>query len=91
MMLQGPTAVSQINELGGDGFESKYATVILPSMNESSGPATSFVGGSNLVTFKDSKNKQSAWKLHPVGKQARGAGRMVQEVLRPARLSEGMG
>ena len=27
MMLQGPTAVSQINELGGDGFESKYATV----------------------------------------------------------------
>lgn len=63
MMLQGPTAVSQINELGGDGFESKYATVILPSMNESSGPATSFVGGSNLVTFKDSKNKQSAWKF----------------------------
>lgn len=63
MMLQGPTAVSQINELGGDGFESKYATVILPSMNESSGPATSFVGGCNLVTFKDSKNKQSAWKF----------------------------
>lgn len=63
MMLQGPTAVSQINELGGDGFESKYATVILPSMNESSGPATSFVGGSNFVTFKDSKNKQSAWKF----------------------------
>ena len=56
-------AVSQINELGGDGFESKYATVILPSMNESSGPATSFVGGSNFVTFKDSKNKQSAWKF----------------------------
>ena len=41
MMLQGPTAVSQINELGGDGFESKYATVVLPSMDESSGPATS--------------------------------------------------
>ena len=38
MMLQGPTAVSQINELGGDGFESKYATVVLPSMDESSGP-----------------------------------------------------
>lgn len=63
MMLQGPTAVSQINELGGDGFESKYATVVLPSMDESSGPATSFVGGSDLVTFKDSKNKQSAWKF----------------------------
>ena len=54
MMLQGPTAVSQINELGGDGFESKYATVVLPSMD---------VGGSDLVTFKDSKNKQSAWKF----------------------------
>ncbi|MEO5467525.1 extracellular solute-binding protein [Bifidobacterium adolescentis] len=63
MMLQGPTAVSQINELGGDGFESKYATVVLPSMDESSGPATSFVGGCDLVTFKDSKNKQSAWKF----------------------------
>lgn len=63
MMLQGPTAVSQINELGGDGFESKYATVVLPSMDGSSGPATSFVGGCDLVTFKDSKNKQSAWKF----------------------------
>lgn len=35
MMLQGPTAVSQIEELGGSG----------------------------LVTFKDSKNKQAAWKF----------------------------
>lgn len=63
MMLEGPTAVSQINELGGNGFESKYTTVVLPSMDKSSGPATSFVGGCDLVVLKDSKNKQSAWKF----------------------------
>lgn len=63
MELQGPAAVSQINELGGDGFESKYATAVLPSMDDSSDGATSFVGGSDLVVFKDFKNKQTAWKF----------------------------
>ena len=63
MELQGPTAVSQINELGGKGFEAKYATAVLPAMSDSSKSATSFVGGSDLVVFKDSKNKQAAWKF----------------------------
>ena len=62
MMLEGPTAVSQINELGGEGFADKYATVELPAEQES-GTATSFVGGSDLVVFKDSQNKQAAWKF----------------------------
>ena len=62
MMFEGPTAVSQINELGGEGFENKYTTVTLPSMDGSS-DAVSFVGGCDLVVFKDSANKQAAWKF----------------------------
>ena len=63
MMLQGPTAVSQIEELGGDDIKDKYATVTLPAMDDSSDMGTSYLGGSGLVTFKDSKNKQAAWKF----------------------------
>ncbi|OZG61311.1 ABC transporter substrate-binding protein [Bifidobacterium lemurum] len=62
MMIEGPTAVSQINELGGEGFEDKYTTVTLPSM-DGSPDAVSFVGGCDLVVFKDSDNKQAAWKF----------------------------
>ena len=63
MMLQGPTAVSQIEELGGDDIKDKYATVTLPAMDDTSDMGTSYLGGSGLVTFKDSKNKQAAWKF----------------------------
>lgn len=63
MMLQGPTAVSQVEELGGDDIKGKYATVTLPAMDDSSDMGTSYLGGSGLVTFKDSKNKQAAWKF----------------------------
>ncbi|OZG49935.1 extracellular solute-binding protein [Bombiscardovia coagulans] len=59
MMLEGPTAAGQINELGGPGFSDKYATAVMPAKTSS----TSFVGGCNLSVFKSSNNKQSAWKF----------------------------
>lgn len=59
MMIEGPTAAGQIDELGGEGFSDKYATAVVPSKKTS----TSFVGGCNWSVFKTSKNKQSAWKF----------------------------
>lgn len=63
MFLEGPTAASQIEELGGDGFGEKYATVVLPKMDKDAEPATSFIGGCDLVVFKEAKNAQAAWKF----------------------------
>lgn len=63
MMLEGPTAVSQIEELGGDDIKDKYATVTIPAMDSSSDMGTSYLGGSGLVTFSEAKNKDAAWKF----------------------------
>lgn len=62
MMLEGPTAVSQIMQLGGSDFGSKFATATLPAA-EGSGIGTSFIGGSEWTVFKDAKNPQAAWKF----------------------------
>ncbi len=59
MFIDGPSLAAQINELGGEGFESKYATAVLPTKVT----GTSFVGGSDLAVFKDSDNQSAAWKL----------------------------
>ena len=59
IMFTSPYAVKQLEELGGDGFDAKYATAVLPRAKAS----TSFVGGANLAVWKTSKNKESAWKL----------------------------
>lgn len=62
MMLEGPTAVSQVMELGGSDFGSKFATVPLPAA-EGDGMGTSFIGGSEWTVFKGAKNPQAAWKF----------------------------
>ncbi len=59
MSIDGPSGGAQINELGGEGFEDKYATAVLPTEVS----ATSFVGGSNLVVFKQAQNQSAAWEL----------------------------
>jgi multiple sugar transport system substrate-binding protein len=59
MLIDGPFMMGQLAELGGEGFEDKYATARIPA-GESS---TSFAGGSNLVVFQDSDNADAAWKL----------------------------
>jgi multiple sugar transport system substrate-binding protein len=57
MFFSGPWHMSLIEELGGADFEGKWA--IAPMPTEESG--TSFVGGSNLVVFEGSGNKDTAW------------------------------
>ena len=57
MFFSGPWHLALIKEAGGAGFEDKWAIAPMPKKVS----ATSFVGGSNLVVFKESKNKDAAW------------------------------
>jgi multiple sugar transport system substrate-binding protein len=57
MFFSGPWHVGLITEAGGADIEGKWA--IAPMPKKATG--TSFVGGSNLVVYKDSPNKDAAW------------------------------
>jgi len=55
--VSGPWHIGLLNDLGGEG---KYELWPMPS---GSGDATSFIGGSNMSVFKNSKNRDGAWKF----------------------------
>jgi multiple sugar transport system substrate-binding protein len=59
MMISGPFHVGLLNKAGGEGFADKYKVAPMPKEKS----ATSFVGGSNMVVFKKSKNRDASWKL----------------------------
>lgn len=57
--VSGPWHTALVEDAGLD--PDKYDVAPLPG--KESGPGTSFVGGGNLAVFKDSDNRESAWKL----------------------------
>ncbi|HET7702223.1 MAG TPA: sugar ABC transporter substrate-binding protein [Candidatus Limnocylindrales bacterium] len=57
MFFSGPWHLGLIKEAGGADFADKWAIATMPK--KSSG--TSFLGGANLVVYKNSKNKDAAW------------------------------
>jgi multiple sugar transport system substrate-binding protein len=59
MFFSGPWHIGLIEEQGGADIEGKWA--IAPMPEEDAG--TSFVGGSDLVVFKNAPNKEAAWKF----------------------------
>ena len=59
MFISGPWEMSGLNDLGKAGFKEKYGVMQMPKQKT----ATSFVGGSDLAVFKNSKNRDSAWKF----------------------------
>ena len=59
MFFSGPWHMSLIEEQGGAELEGKWDVAPMPK--EDSG--TSFVGGSDLVVFKDGENKETAWEF----------------------------
>jgi multiple sugar transport system substrate-binding protein len=59
MFFSGPWHLGLIRDAGGANFASKWAIAPVPKKASS----TSFVGGGNLVVYKDSKNKDLAWKF----------------------------
>jgi multiple sugar transport system substrate-binding protein len=59
MFFSGPWHIGLIDAAGGASFKDKWALAPMPTKVT----ATSFVGGGNLVVYKDSKNKDLAWKF----------------------------
>ena len=57
--VSGPWEVGLVKDQGGPGFQDKFAVAPLPTKKT----ATSFIGGSNIAVFKDSKNRDTAWKF----------------------------
>jgi multiple sugar transport system substrate-binding protein len=57
--VSGPWHMGILRDQGGPEFEGKWAVAPMPE--EESG--TSFTGGGDLVVFKDSKNRDAAWKF----------------------------
>ncbi len=58
MFISGPWEMSAVEKLGGPGFKDKYGVMQVPGKSSSS-----FVGGSNFAVFKNSQNRDSAWKF----------------------------
>lgn len=59
MFISGPWMMSAVEKVGGAGFKDKYDVMPIPAKTKSS----SFVGGSDLVVFKKSKQRDTAWKF----------------------------
>jgi multiple sugar transport system substrate-binding protein len=59
MFISGPWMMSAVEKVGGEGFKDKYDVMQIPADKQSS----SFVGGSNLAVFKNTKNRDTAWKF----------------------------
>jgi multiple sugar transport system substrate-binding protein len=59
MFFSGPWHIGLLRDAGGKNFTSKYDIAPIPKKVSS----TSFIGGGNLVVYKDSKNKDLAWKF----------------------------
>jgi multiple sugar transport system substrate-binding protein len=57
--VSGPWHMGILADQGGEGFEEKWALAPMPKETS----ATSFTGGGDLVVFKDSENRDSAWKF----------------------------
>ncbi|MBM6399278.1 sugar ABC transporter substrate-binding protein [Phycicoccus sonneratiae] len=59
MFISGPWMMSAVEKVGGEGFKDKYSVAKIPADKQSS----SFVGGSDFVVFKSSKQRDTAWKF----------------------------
>ena len=57
MFFSGPWHLGLIDTAGGADFKTKWAIAPMPKKVT----ATSFLGGSNMVVYKNSKNKDAAW------------------------------
>jgi multiple sugar transport system substrate-binding protein len=59
MLIGSPSEIGQLEQAGGPDFSSKYGLMRIPAQESS----TSFVGGSNLVVFKNTENRDAAWRM----------------------------
>ena len=61
MFISGPWMMSAVEKVGGGAaFKDKYNVAPIPA---GSAGSSSFVGGSNFVVFKNTKNRDTSWKF----------------------------
>ena len=60
MFISGPWMMSAVEKVGGEGFKDKYSVAKIPAGSKES---SSFVGGSDFVVFKNSPQRDTAWKF----------------------------
>jgi len=63
MYISGPWNVGEFSRRLPENMQDKWMTAPLPSPDSSGGPGASLAGGSSLVMFRSSKNKEAVWKL----------------------------
>ena len=65
MFISGPWMMSLLEDLaaeeGDDAFADKYDVAPIPTANGAE--SASFIGGSNLAVFKNTKSRDAAWTL----------------------------
>ncbi len=59
--ISGPWHIGLVKDMGAT--DDQIGVAPLPSVDDSSEMGTSFVGGGNLAVFKESDNRDAAWKL----------------------------
>lgn len=59
MFISTGAEIGLLDQAGGSGFTNKYAVMPVPKQQSS----TSFLGGGNLVVFRNAKHSAAAWKL----------------------------
>ena len=59
MFISGPWQIGLIKQEGGAAMDGKWAVAPLPQKVSN----TSFLGGSDMVVFKNSPNRAAAWKF----------------------------
>lgn len=59
MFISGPWMMAAVETVGGEGFADKYDVMTMPKAQTSA----SFIGGSNLAVFKNTENRDAAWKF----------------------------
>ena len=80
MFISGPWEMSAVEKVGGKGFKDKYSVAVMPTKKTSS----SFVGGSDFAVFKNSKQRDTAWKFVKFLSDPKTQARVVPAVDRPA-------
>lgn len=59
MFISGPWMMAAVEAAGGEGFADRYDVMTMPQAEVSA----SFIGGSNLAVFRNTQNRDAAWKF----------------------------
>ncbi len=63
MYISGPWNIGEFRRRLPENMQGKWMTAPLPSPDSSGVPGVSLAGGSSLVMFRSSENKEAVWKL----------------------------